>query len=170
MSREHQKGGEPSQRMLRVAELIRHAMAQLLSRGEITDPDLEGLVVTVPTVKMSPDLKLATIYVMPMGGMAQDKIVSVLDRHKKFLRGEIANRINLKYAPDIRFRVDDSFENAGRIDALLNSPKVAQDLGSQDLGSQDPDAHDPDAQNLEAQDLAGKDKDLAHLDHHEGKE
>ena len=128
MSRIHQKGGEPSQRMLRVAELIRHAMAQLLSRGEIFDPELEGLVVTVPTVKMSPDLKLATIYVMPMGGQGQDKVVTVLDRHRKYLRGEIAHRVNLKFAPEIRFRVDDSFDNANRIDALLQSPKVAQDL------------------------------------------
>lgn len=128
MSRVHQKGGEPSQRMLRVAELVRHAVAQLLSRGEISDPELEGLVVTVPSVKMSPDLKLATIYVMPMGGEGQDKVVAALDRHKKFLRGEIAHRVNLKYAPDIRFRIDESFENAERIDALLHSPKVAQDL------------------------------------------
>jgi len=128
MSRVHQKGGEPSQRMLRVAELVRHAVAQLLSRGEISDPELEGLVVTVPTVKMSPDLKLATIYVMPMGGQGRDKVVAALDRHKKFLRGEIAHRVNLKYAPDIRFRIDESFENAERIDALLHSPKVAQDL------------------------------------------
>jgi ribosome-binding factor A len=132
MSRVHHKGGEPSQRMLRVAELIRHAMAQLLSRGEINDPDLVGLVVTVPTVKMSPDLKLATIYVMPLGGMAQDTIVAVLDRHKKFLRGELAHRVNLKFAPEVRFRVDDSFTNAQKIDALLNSPKVAQDLAAPD--------------------------------------
>jgi ribosome-binding factor A len=130
MSRSHQKGGDPSQRMLRVAELIRHAMAQLLSRGEINDPDLAGLVVTVPSVKMSPDLKLATIYVMPLGGQAQDAIVAVLDRHKKFLRGEIAHRINLKFAPDIRFKVDESFVNSARIDALLNTPKVAQDLSN----------------------------------------
>ncbi|MCW2283237.1 ribosome-binding factor A [Rhodoblastus acidophilus] len=128
MSRVHQKGGEPSQRMLRVAELIRHAVAQLLSRGEINDPDLDGIVVTVPSVKMSPDLKLATIYVLPMGGQGRDTIVGVLDRHKKFLRGEIAHQVNLKYAPDIRFRVDESFDNAERIDALLHSPKVAQDL------------------------------------------
>jgi ribosome-binding factor A len=128
MSRVHQKGGEPSQRMLRVAELIRHAVAQILSRGEINDPDLAGLVVTVPSVKMSPDLKLATIYVLPMGGQGRDSIVTVLDRHKKFLRGEIAHQVNLKYAPDIRFRIDESFDNAERIDALLHSPKVAQDL------------------------------------------
>lgn len=130
MSRLHHKGGEPSQRMLRVAELIRHAMAQLLSRGEINDPELVGLVVTVPMVKMSPDLKLATIYVMPLGGKAQAQIVAILDRHKKFLRGEVAHRVNLKYAPEIRFKVDESFANAERIDALLHSPKVARDLSA----------------------------------------
>jgi ribosome-binding factor A len=130
MSRLHQKGGEPSQRMLRVAELIRHAMAQLLSRGEINDPDLSGLVVTIPSVRMSPDLKLATIYVMPLGGAAQEQIVAILDRHKKFLRGEIAHHVNLKYAPEIRFKVDESFANAEKIDALLHSPKVAQDLAA----------------------------------------
>jgi len=133
MSRSHQKGGDPSQRMLRVAELIRHAMAQLLSRGEINDPELAGLVVTVPSVKMSPDLKLATIYVMPLGGQAQEAIVAVLDRHRKFLRGEIAQRINLKFAPDIRFKVDESFLNAAKIDALLNSPKVARDLSEPEV-------------------------------------
>jgi ribosome-binding factor A len=130
MSRVHQKGGEPSQRMLRVAELIRHAVAQLLSRGEINDPELAGIVVTVPSVKMSPDLKLATIYVLPMGGEGRETIVAALDRHKKFLRGEIAHRVNLKFAPDIRFRVDEGFDAAQRIDALLNSPKVAQDLAA----------------------------------------
>ncbi|WP_296712097.1 30S ribosome-binding factor RbfA [Rhodoblastus sp.] len=130
MSRIHQKGGEPSQRMLRVAELIRHAVAQLLSRGEINDPDLAGLVVTVPTVKMSPDLKLATVYVMPLGGKAQDQIVTILERHKKYLRTEVAHQVNLKYAPEIRFRVDESFANAAKIDALLQTAKVAQDLAA----------------------------------------
>jgi len=108
-------------------------MAQLLSRGEINDPELAGLVVTVPSVKMSPDLKLATIYVMPLGGQAQEAIVAVLDRHRKFLRGEIAQRINLKFAPDIRFKVDESFLNAAKIDALLNSPKVARDLSEPEV-------------------------------------
>ena len=77
---------------------------------------------------MSPDLKLATVYVMPLGGKAQEQIVAILDRHKKYLRGEVAHRVNLKYAPEIRFKVDESFANAARIDALLHSPKVAQDL------------------------------------------
>jgi ribosome-binding factor A len=128
MSRLHHKGGEPSQRMLRVAELIRHAMAQLLARGEINDPELAGLVVTIPSVKMSPDLKLATIFVMPLGGKSQEQIVAILDRHKKFLRGEVAHRVNLKFAPEIRFKIDQSFANAEKIDALLHSPQVARDL------------------------------------------
>ena len=104
MSRAHHSAsGEPSQRMLRVGELIRHAMSELLSRGEISDPVLETLVITVPGVRMSPDLKLATIFVMPLGGGDVKPVIAALDRHKKFLRGEIARRINLKFAPDIRF-------------------------------------------------------------------
>jgi ribosome-binding factor A len=142
MSRSHQKGGEPSQRMLRVAELIRHEIAGLLSRGEITDPDLAGLVVTVPQVRMSPDLKLATVYVMPLGGKAQDVIVAILDRHKKFLRGEVAQRINLKFAPEIRFKVDESFANSAKIDALLQTAKVAQDLTGPEEEAADEDSAD----------------------------
>ena len=128
MSRAHHNGGEPSQRMLRVAELIRHSMAELLTRGAIKDPVLEGRVVTVPRVKMSPDLKLASVYVMPLGGKAATEVIAALDRHKKYLRTEIAHRINLKFAPDIRFKIDDSFDNVAKIDALLNSDKVKQDL------------------------------------------
>ena len=128
MSRTHHKGGEPSQRMLRVAELIRHAMAQLLSRGEINDPELAGLVVTVPSVKMSPDLKLATIYVMPLGGKDVKDVIAALERHKKFIRGETAQRINLKFAPDLRFKPDRSFDYGSKIDALLDKPEVKRDL------------------------------------------
>jgi ribosome-binding factor A len=128
MSRAHHNGGEPSQRMLRVAELIRHSMAELLTRGAINDPVLEGHVVTVPRVKMSPDLKLASVYVMPLGGKDVSNVIAALDRHKKYLRTEIAHRINLKFAPEIRFKIDDSFDNVAKIDALLNSDKVKQDL------------------------------------------
>jgi ribosome-binding factor A len=128
MSRAHHNGGEPSQRMLRVAELIRHSMAELLTRGAINDPVLEGHVVTVPRVKMSPDLKLASVYVMPLGGKDASEVIAALDRHKKYLRTEIAHRINLKFAPEIRFKIDDSFDNVAKIDALLNSDKVKQDL------------------------------------------
>jgi ribosome-binding factor A len=130
MSRAHHNGGEPSQRMLRVAELIRHSMAELLTRGAINDPVLDGHVVTVPRVKMSPDLKLASVYVMPLGGKDANDVIAALDRHKKYLRTEIAHRINLKFAPEIRFKIDDSFDNVAKIDALLNTDKVKQDLQS----------------------------------------
>ena len=138
MSRTHHNGGEPSQRMLRVAELIRHAMADLLTRGTINDPLLEGHVVTVPRVKMSPDLKLASVYVMPLGGRAATEVIAALDRHKKYLRTEIAHRINLKFAPEIRFKIDDSFDNVAKIDALLNSDKVKQDLQSRQPAGKEP--------------------------------
>ncbi|GLI91563.1 ribosome-binding factor A [Methylocystis echinoides] len=124
--------------MLRVAELIRHAMAQMLSRGDINDPVLEKHVVTVSRVKMSPDLKLATVYVMPLGGKDEPEVIAALDRHRKFLRGEIAHEVNLKFAPEIRFRIDDSFDTVSRIDAILNSERVKRDLeGAQDDSSDD---------------------------------
>jgi ribosome-binding factor A len=129
MSRTHHAhGAEPSQRMLRVAELVRHSLAQMLSRGEIVDPVLETHVVTVARVTMSPDLKLATVYVMPLGGKDGEEVVRAFERHKKFLRGEIAHHVNLKFAPEVRFRIDDSFDNVARIDALLNSERVRRDL------------------------------------------
>jgi ribosome-binding factor A len=128
MSRAHHNGGEPSQRMLRVAELIRHAMSELLSRGDIVDPVLETHVITIPSVRMSPDLKLATIYVLPLGGKDVNEVIEALDKHKKFLRTDIARRVNLKFAPDIRFRNDAGFDASAKIDAILNSPKVKQDL------------------------------------------
>jgi ribosome-binding factor A len=114
--------------MLRVAELVRHAMSELLTRSDIADPALEGKVVTVPDVRMSPDLKLATVYVMPLGGENVPDTLTALDRHKKYLRGEIARRVNLRFAPEIRFKADPSFDYGGKIDALLASPKVRQDL------------------------------------------
>jgi ribosome-binding factor A len=132
MSRSHHKGGEPSQRMLRVAELIRHAAAELLTRGAVDDPVLAAHVVTVPSVKMSPDLKLATIYVMPLGGKDVKPVVEALEKHRKFLRGEIAHKINMKFAPEIRFRIDESFENAAKIDALLARPDVRRDVEKDD--------------------------------------
>ena len=124
----HSNAGEPSQRMLRVAELIRHSVAESLARGDVLDPVLETHVVTVPRVRMSPDLKLATIFVMPLGGRDSTEVIAALERNKKFLRGEVVRKVNLKFAPDIRFRLDESFENAAKIDALLNSPKVRGDL------------------------------------------
>jgi ribosome-binding factor A len=124
------EGHAPSQRQLRVGELIRHALADILQRGEVHDPALEGMVVTVPEVRVTPDLKLATIFLMPLGGKGADIVVGIFDRHKRFLRGEIAHRIDLRYAPDLRFQLDTSFQEGDRIDALLRRPDVKRDLGS----------------------------------------
>lgn len=118
----------PSQRALRVGELVRHALADLFSRGEVHDPVIEGHMITVPEVRMSPDLRLATVYVMPLGGGDEGEVIKALDRNKRFLRGEVAHRVNLKFAPDLRFRIDERFDEAARIDRLLQSPDVKHDL------------------------------------------
>ena len=138
MSKVHHSGGQPSQRMLRIAELIRHAVSELLARGNVNDPVLEGHVITVPDVRMSPDLKLATVYVMPLGGKDIEPVLAALERNKKFMRGEIAHKINLKFAPELRFRVDQGFEVGAKIDAILQSPKVAPDLGADTEGDGEP--------------------------------
>lgn len=118
----------PSQRQLRVGELVRHALAEIFARGDIEDEAMVGAVVTVPEVRMSNDLKLASAYVMPLGGQHAEEIVAALNRHTKFVRGRIAPKLNLKFAPDIRFFVDDTFEEASRIDELLRSDRVQRDL------------------------------------------
>ncbi len=128
MSRAHHSGAQPSQRMLRVGELIRHVMAEMLSRGVLNDPVLDKLVITVPEVRMSPDLKIANVYVMPLGGGGVQPVIEALDRQKKVLRTELAHKVNLKFAPDLKFRVDESFERSARIDALLDLPVVRRDL------------------------------------------
>ena len=120
--------GQPSQRQLRVGEAVRHALAEVLSQGEVHDPVLEGHMVTVPEVRMSPDLRLATIYVMPLGGRDEQAVVAALERNKRYLRGVIARKVNLKFAPDIRFRLDERFDEAERIEKLLRSPAVKRDL------------------------------------------
>ncbi|WP_353181037.1 30S ribosome-binding factor RbfA [Bosea sp. (in: a-proteobacteria)] len=123
----------PSQRQLRVGELIRHALAEMLARGDIHDDVLANHVVTVPEVRLSPDLKLATAYIMPLGGQDVAPVLKALESHKRYIRGEIAHRVNLKYAPDIRFRADESFAEAERIDALLDSDAVRRDTQIQRL-------------------------------------
>lgn len=132
MRQKHHRDTAPgaSQRQLRVAELIRHALAELLTRGDVHDPVIETHLITVPEVRLSPDLRLATIYIVPLGGKDEGEVLAALDRNKKFLRGEIAHRVNLKFAPDIRFRIDDRFDEAQRIDELLRRPEVRRDLES----------------------------------------
>jgi len=124
--RDQASGG--SQRQLRVGELIRHELAEMLSRGDIHDPVVEAHMITVPEVRMSPDLRLATIYVMPLGGRDEEEVIGALDRNKKYIRGEVSRRVNLKFAPEIRFRLDERFDEAERIEKLLRTPAVQRDL------------------------------------------
>ena len=134
MARKQNRGGDgpgrgPSQRQLRVGELIRHKVAEMLARAEIHDDVLTANVVTIPEVRMSSDLKLATVYVMPLGGEDVKPVLVALERNKKFIRGAIAEAVNLKFAPEVRFRFDETFDEAMRIDALLDSPQVRRDTG-----------------------------------------
>jgi ribosome-binding factor A len=122
----------PSQRQLRVGELVRHALADMLTRAEVHDPVIEGHLITVPEVRMSADLRLATVYVMPLGGRDIDAVLAALERNKRYLRGEIARQVNLKFAPEIRFRIDERFDEGERIEKLLRTPAVQRDLGNKD--------------------------------------
>ncbi len=121
-------GRAPSQRQLRVGEVIRHAVSEILQRSDIHDPAFEGVDITVPEIRLTPDLRLATVYIMPLGGKDAAPILAAFERHKKYLRGELARRVNLRYAPDLRFALDTSFDEGARIDALLRSPEVRRDL------------------------------------------
>ena len=120
-----------SQRQLRAGELVRHALAEMLTRGDVHDPVIETHLITVPEVQMSADLRLATIYVMPLGGRDTEAVLAALERNKRFLRGEIARHVNLKFAPDIRFRIDERFDEAERIEKLLRTPEVRRDLAGE---------------------------------------
>jgi len=127
------KPSGPNQCQLRIGEVIRHALAELLSRGDIHDEVLARHVITVPEVRLSSDLKLATCYIMPLGGGDVKPVLKALNDHKRYIRGEIAHRVNLKFAPDIRFLADESFAEAERVDAILYSDKVRQDILKQPL-------------------------------------
>src|SRR5690349_13417358 len=111
----HPQGKPPSVRQLRVGEMIRHAMADILARGELEDDDLRGKHITVTEVKLSPDLRHATVYALPFGGDEGGTVIKALGRHARFLRGELSRRVELKYMPDLTFRLDESFDEADRI-------------------------------------------------------
>ena len=128
MARPDPKSTAPSHRLARVSEAVRHAMSDILSRGEIIEPALAGIVISIPRVTMSPDLKMATIFVMPLGGKNGEKVTAALNLHRKEARTLIARRLNLKFASDVRFRFDAGFEVQSKIDLLLRSPEVARDL------------------------------------------
>ena len=132
MARVKRSHGPLSQRQLRVGELVRHALAEILLRGEVHDADIETTTITIPEVRMSPDLRLATCYVMPLGNNKAEKSVEALERNRKFLRGAVAKRVDLRFSPDLRFRVDTGFETGARIDELLRSDPVRRDLRTDD--------------------------------------
>lgn len=118
----------PSQRQLRVGELLRKVLSEVFIRAEIRDPDLESVILSVSEVSVSPDMRNATAFVMPLGEVDEVQVLSALQRNKKFVRGIIARQVDLKYMPELSFKLDETLGRAERIDALLRSPKVAQDL------------------------------------------
>jgi ribosome-binding factor A len=122
----------PSQRQLRVGEALRHALAEVLNRNEIRDPDLDGVSVTVTQVKPSPDMRYATVYCEPLGGQNAKPIVAALNRHKGFLRGEMGHRLTMKFTPELRFVEDESFAEAQKIEDILKSDRVSRDLAAPD--------------------------------------
>ncbi|MCV3239803.1 30S ribosome-binding factor RbfA [Mesorhizobium sp. ZC-5] len=123
----------PSQRQLRVGEQVRHALSDVLARGEVRDDVIEAAVISVSEVRMSPDLKIATAYVSPLGAKDNDAVIKALANNAKFIRGRVSGALRqMKYMPDFRFRLDTSYDNMARIDELLRSPEVARDLDADD--------------------------------------
>jgi len=115
--------------MLRVGEQVRHALSETLQRGDIIDPLIENSVVSVSEVRMSPDLKIATAFVSPLGAGDANAVIEALNKHAKFVRGRVSGALRqMKYMPEFRFRLDTSFDNFARINDLLKSPEVARDL------------------------------------------
>lgn len=133
------EGGKgPSQRQLRVGEQVRHALAELLQRDEIRDPVIETHVISVSEVRMSPDLKLATAFVAPLGAKDEEAVVAALNHHARFIRGRLSPALRqMRSMPEFRFRLDTSFDNFRKIDELLHSPEVVRDLGRDDEGGKD---------------------------------
>ncbi|GHD15484.1 30S ribosome-binding factor RbfA [Tianweitania populi] len=128
----HQNNG-PSQRQLRVGEQVRHAIAEVLQRGEVRDDVVEATVISISEVRMSPDLKIATAFVSPLGAKDDEAVIKALNHHAKFIRGRMSHALRqMKYMPEVRFRIDTSFDNYAKIDALLRSPEVARDLDDED--------------------------------------
>lgn len=127
-NKRHHSGQGPSQRQLRVGELIRRTLSDVLHRAEIHDPDLNRMSITVGEVSCSPDLKIATVYVMPLGGHGVDEAIAALARNKGELRHRVAEAMTLKYAPDLRFRPDETFDRLDETRRLFADEKVRRDL------------------------------------------
>lgn len=123
----------PSQRQLRIGEQVRHALADVIQRGEVSDDVIEGTVISISEVRMSPDLKIATAFVSPLGAKDSQAVIKALARNAKFIRGRVSGALRqMKYMPEFRFRLDTSYDNFAKIDALLRSPEVVRDLDDED--------------------------------------
>lgn len=122
----------PSQRQLRVGEMLRHTLAAILREGNIRDTDLVGVSVTITEVKTSPDMRHATVFCEPLGGKDADKIIKALNRHRAFIRGELGREITLRFTPELHFVEDTSFAEADKIETILKSPVVARDLTAEE--------------------------------------
>lgn len=130
--RKHASNAGPTQRQLRVGEMLRHALAEVLRRGDIRDPDLAGVSVTITQVKPSPDMRHATVFCEPLGGKNAKQVIAALNKHKGFLRGELGHTITMKFTPDLRFVEDESFAEAEKIETILKSSRVQRDLKAGD--------------------------------------
>lgn len=139
MVRPNPNPGMPSQRQLRVGEQVRHVLAEVLARGDVHDPDLAGMVISVLEVRMSPDLRHGTVLVMPLGGRGEAEAVAALNRNTRELRHEMSRRLReLKYSPELRFRVDDRYDEAARIEKIFHDDRVRRDLATPDKSQTEP--------------------------------
>lgn len=125
-------GPGPSQRQLRVGETIRRALSEVLARGDVHDPDLNRMSITVGEVRTSPDLKIATAYVLPLGGEGQDEVLQLLARNKGELRRMLSRKLTLKFAPDLRFRLDETFDQMDQTRRMLSEERVRRDADAPD--------------------------------------
>jgi ribosome-binding factor A len=140
MARKKKSSAPAGQRQLRVGEEMRHALSEILRDNHLADPDLSGKIITVTEVRVSPDLRNATAFVLPLGGTDTEKVVAAMNRAAGYFRGELGRAVKMQFTPTIRFRADETFEEASRIEKLLHDPVVARDLhAEQDAESKDGD-------------------------------
>lgn len=137
MSKSKHTGTGPSLRLLRVGENVRHAVSSILARGDVQDENLARASVTVSEVRVSPDLRNATLFVMPLGGDPDGTVVKALNKNSAFIRGEMSKVVHMKYMPKLKFTLDESFDEASHIEALLKDPRVAQDIKVDDEAGDD---------------------------------
>lgn len=129
--------GMPSQRQLRVGELVRKEVSDILARGTLADPALDGTIISVPEVRMTPDLRLANCLVMPLGGRDAERVIEALNRSARIIRRDLARRLTMKFLPDLRFVLDTRFDDDDRINALLSRDEVRRDLAEDEADETD---------------------------------